>query len=74
MQTKNNKRYYSPRFSELAAVSVRRLAWALNLSMPKVIDIIVNELSSVFASSVVCPRCKDKSKCDICGFNAAKTA
>jgi hypothetical protein len=34
----NQKRFYSPRFSELSAVSVRRLAWALGLSMPKAVD------------------------------------
>jgi hypothetical protein len=69
MQPNNNKRFYSPQFSEKAAVSIRRLAWALNLSMPKTIDILVNEISLIFSSSIVCPECKDKSKCHTCGFN-----
>ncbi|GBU27725.1 hypothetical protein R84B8_01265 [Treponema sp. R8-4-B8] len=63
------KRFYSPQFSEMACVTVRRLAWALNVSMPKAIDIIINELSSAFSSSVVCPECKDKTKYAVCGFN-----
>jgi hypothetical protein len=29
---------YTPQFSALSAVSVRRLAWALGLSMPKAVD------------------------------------
>jgi hypothetical protein len=29
---------YSPQFSELATVFVRRLAWALQVSMPKAVD------------------------------------
>jgi hypothetical protein len=37
--------------------------------MPKAIDIIVKELSSAFSSSFVCPQCKDKTKCSLCGFN-----
>jgi len=77
MQPTNKKRFYTPQFSEMACVTVRRLAWALNLSMPKAIDIIVKELSSAFSSSYVCPQCKDKSKCHLCGFNqpaAVKTA
>jgi len=77
MQTTNKKRFYTPQFSEMACVTVRRLAWALNLSMPKTIDIIVKELSSAFSSSFVCPQCKDKTKCNLCGFNqpaAVKTA
>jgi hypothetical protein len=65
----NNKRFYSPQFSEKAVVSIRRLAWALNLSMPKTIDILVNEISLIFSSSMVCPECKDKSKCHTCGFH-----
>jgi len=62
------KRYYSPQLSEKACITIRRLAWALNLSMPKAIDIIINELSSAFSSAVVCPQCKDKTKCSVCGF------
>jgi len=62
------KRYYSPQLSEKACITIRRLAWAFNVSMPKAIDIIINELSSAFSSSVVCPQCKDKTKCSICGF------
>jgi hypothetical protein len=70
-------RYYSPQFSATASVSVRRLAWALGVSMPKAMDIIVDELSAVFSPSFVCPKCKDKTKCELCGFNqppAAETA
>ena len=74
MNNTEHKRFYSPQFSEMACVSVRRLAWALNVSMPKAIDIIIGELSSVFASSVICPQCKDKSKCAVCGFNQQNTA
>jgi len=69
MQTTNKKRFYTPQFSEMACVSVRRLAWALGVSMPKAIDIIIKELSSAFSSSFVCPQCKDKTKCSLCGFN-----
>jgi hypothetical protein len=32
------KRFYSPQFSELSAVSVRRLAWSLGVSMLKAVD------------------------------------
>jgi rubredoxin len=62
------KRYYSPQLSEKACITIRRLAWAFNVSMPKAIDIIINELSTAFSSSVVCPQCKDKTKCSVCGF------
>jgi hypothetical protein len=77
MQPNNNKRFYSPQFSEKAVVSIRRLSWALGVSMPKTIDLLVDEISLIFSSSVVCPQCKDNTKCHSCGFHqpaAEKTA
>jgi hypothetical protein len=74
MHNTYKKRYYSPQFSEKATVSIRRLAWALGLSMPKTIDILVNEISLIFSSSVVCPKCIDKTKCHSCGFYQPATA
>jgi hypothetical protein len=68
MYNAKKKQFYSPRFSEKAAVSIRRLAWALGLSMPKTIDILVDEISLVFSPSVICPKCQDKTKCQACGF------
>ena len=44
----DKKRYYTPQFSEIACITVRRIAWALNVSMPKAINIIIRELSSAF--------------------------
>jgi hypothetical protein len=70
----NRKRFYSPQFSELATVTVRRLAWALGVSMPKAVDEMVGLLPSVVCSSVICPQCRDKSKCAVCGFNRQNTA
>jgi hypothetical protein len=69
MQTSNKKRWYTPQFSEKAVVSIKRLSWALGVSMPKTIDLLVNEISLIFSSSVVCPQCKDNTKCQICGFH-----
>jgi len=74
MSNKTSKRYYSPQFSATAAISVRRLAWALGVSMPKAVDSIVSVLPSLFSPSVVCPQCKDKTKCSLCGFNKQAAA
>ena len=62
------KRYYSPQFSALAAVSVRRVAWALGVSMPKAVDHIVRILPKLSGSEKVCMSCKDKTKCSLCAF------
>ena len=47
MQTTNQKRYYAPRFSATASVSVRRFAWALGVSMPAAVDLMVRLMPSV---------------------------
>jgi hypothetical protein len=60
---------YTPQFSNRATVTVRRLAWALQVSMPKAVDRAVAMLPSVFPSSLVCPLCKDNTKCTLCAFN-----
>jgi hypothetical protein len=65
----NQKRFYSPQFSELSAVSVRRLAWSLGISMPKAVAQVVNLLPSLFSPGVVCLACKDNTKCKACAFS-----
>jgi hypothetical protein len=35
---------YSPNFSELAAVTVRRLAWAMDADMGQAVDVLVKAL------------------------------
>jgi hypothetical protein len=70
MQAPNQKRYYSPQFSQLAAVSVRRLAWALEMPMPKAVDHMVRLLPSIVDPSKVCLSCKDTTRCASCAFSA----
>ncbi|MDR2783195.1 MAG: hypothetical protein LBB48_05055 [Treponema sp.] len=70
----NQKRFYSPQFSALSAVSVRRLAWALGLSMPKAVDRMVGLLPSLFSPGVVCLSCKDNTKCNSCSFSQQAAA
>jgi hypothetical protein len=60
---------YTPQFSPQATVSVRRLAWALGLTMPKAVDQVVALLPSLFSPGVVCPACKDNTKCHSCAFS-----
>ena len=57
MCNRNQKRFYSPQFFAMAAVSVRRLAWALGVSMPTAVD-----------PSKVCLSCKDSTKYQDCSF------
>jgi hypothetical protein len=74
MQTTNQKRYYSPQFSALAAVSVRRLAWALDVPMTTAVDHMIRLLPSVVDPKKVCLACLDKTKCSACGFRSSAAA
>jgi hypothetical protein len=74
MYPNNQKRYYSPQFSALSAISVRRLAWALGLSMPKAVDHVVDLFPSLFPPGVVCLACKDNTKCKFCAFSQQSAA
>jgi hypothetical protein len=68
MYTRTQKRFYSPRFSETAAVSVRRLAWALNKPMTETVNYIIQLLPSMVEPSKVCLPCKDTTRCKGCTF------
>jgi hypothetical protein len=74
MYPTNQKRFYSPQFSEVSAVSVRRLAWALGVSMPKAVDQVVGLLPSLFPPGIVCLACKDSTKCHSCAFSQQSAA
>jgi hypothetical protein len=66
--------FYSPAFSGLAAVSVRRLAWAVKKPMTKTVDLMVKLLPALVDKSKVCPACQDKTGCPVCIFNKQLTA
>jgi hypothetical protein len=59
---------YSPNFSEIAAVSVRRLAWAMGGNMGQAVDVMVRSLPAYIKADKVCELCRDKTKCDTCAF------
>jgi hypothetical protein len=60
--------YYSPPFSEQAAVTVRRLAWAMGANMGQAVDVIVKSAPAFIKSEMVCAACKDKTKSTACAF------
>jgi hypothetical protein len=59
---------YSPNFSELAAVTVRRLAWAMGANMGQAVDVLVKALPAYIKTDKVCELCKDKTKCNVCAI------
>ena len=69
MQANEENVFYSPKFSNRATISVRRLSWFMKKPMTQVINEIINILPNVFESSKVCQTCKEKSLCKYCTFS-----
>ena len=65
-ERRNNKKY-GPDLSEITAVSVRRFAWAMNVSMGKAIEILIKASPMILNTEKICSICKDK-RCLVCAF------
>jgi len=65
------KRYYTPQFTELAAIAVRRLSWALERNMVQTMDELFSYLPHLVDISKVCLACKDNTKCHLCIFSGS---
>ena len=59
---------YTPQFSDYACITVRRLSWALGIPMTAAIERMAKLLPTMFDPSYVCQRCRDQTKCSLCGF------
>jgi hypothetical protein len=64
---------YTPQFSEMAVISVRRLAWAMGKPMPKAVDLMVRLMPSIVDPAKVCLSCQDSAKCQECIFRGVPT-
>ena len=69
MNNTTKRRSYTPQFSEMATIAVRRLAWAINRNMVNTVDAIILLLPRLLDNSTVCMACKDSSVCKYCVFN-----
>jgi hypothetical protein len=65
---------YTPQISVGSSVSVRRLAWYLDLPMTKTLDEVVSKLPSLFPAGYVCGKCRDTKRCAECVFKVKAEA
>ncbi|MCL2721318.1 MAG: hypothetical protein FWD47_08270 [Treponema sp.] len=72
MNNTDNKRFYTPQFSETASVSVRRFAWFLNKPMTQAVEKIILLLPFILDAAKICQACKDNRRCNSCAFNIKK--
>jgi hypothetical protein len=60
---------YTPELSTESCCTLRRIAWAAGLPMTKAINQVMELIPEVIEKEFVCAACRDRSKCDICGFH-----
>ena len=60
---------YTPELSQKHSSTLRRIAWALETPMTKAIEHVFDYVSQVMDSKIVCEACRDKTRCETCGFN-----
>ena len=66
---------YSPQLTQRGSATLRRLAWFLDKRMTKTIELVLESIAEKTAElkpKAVCDACRDKTKCDSCGFNPHK--
>ena len=61
---------YTPELSMKSSRTLRRISWALGIPMTKGIEYVLDYISKVVDCEKVCQACRDKTKCDECGFNS----
>jgi len=72
MQTKYDKRFYSPQLSEKGSITMRRYAWYIGKHMTEAAKKMIGLLPFIMDASKVCEKCKDSRKCHVCAFNIKK--
>ena len=61
---------YTPQISEKAAATIKSFSWALNRPMTKALERAIELLPIIIHPVMVCQKCRDNSRCAVCGFNS----
>ena len=59
---------YAPSFSTRSTVSLRRIAWSLDVPMTVAMEKVMDILPLVMPAQKVCAKCQDRSRCTDCVF------
>jgi len=70
MQAIKENVFYTPKFTNRATISIRRLSWYMGMPMTRIVNAVIQILPYMFDSSKVCKSCKDKTLCKYCAFSA----
>jgi recombinational DNA repair protein RecR len=65
---------YTPELNESGSATLRRIAWSLGKPMTETLDAIFIKLPKLMDKKKICESCRDRSECDICGFNGNDAA
>jgi hypothetical protein len=63
-----NNMAYGPRLRLKTSRTLRRLAWAMQLTMSTTLEELIKIMPHLISSKVVCGSCRDRSRCGDCYF------
>jgi hypothetical protein len=63
---------YRQDLSDETVITIRRISWAMGLSMRKAIDVFLNAALLFINKEKVCELCEDCTKCASCGIKHEK--
>ena len=64
---------YTPELSFKSSCTLRRIAWALDMSMTLAIESVFETIPKIVDRKKVCEKCLDRSMCDGCNFYDSKS-
>jgi hypothetical protein len=59
---------YTPPLSDFCVISLRRLAWAMGITMGAAFTRMVRLMPTLVDPELVCRACRDNTKCALCVF------
>jgi hypothetical protein len=60
---------YTPRLTDEASATIKSLSFTLGIPMTRTLDRAIALLPLLFHPIMVCEKCEDKSRCNLCAFN-----
>ncbi len=61
---------YTPELSKKHSGALRRIAWALDLTMTKTMERVFYQISQMLDNDKICLACRDKDFCTDCPFQS----
>ena len=63
---------YTPELNNFYSTTLRRIAWAIDEPMTETIRRVIDHVVGQVNHRLVCEKCRDNSRCELCAFQYFK--